>query len=223
MDLLYRHGKPLDRQHVDTLELSTLLRRAHIYPAAGRKENFRNVDGVALKMQNLLSAIDPNRGLSFSKTDTAIVAEFPNGRKNELAKLATAIRVALWEEPTAEVDGDDDLEFPEGKVLTARHRQRDKRLRKKLIEARKSSGLKCEVCSFSFGIGSPRSTDSFFEGHHTVPLAAAEGEQKTRLSDMSLLCACCHRFIHRLIADNKRWISVREAAEMRRDVAIYSG
>lgn len=218
LDLLYRHGKPIDRQHADAIELSSLLRTARIYPVTGRKESFRNADGVALKMQNLLSAIDSNRGLSFSKTDTAIVGDFPSSRKNELAKLATAIRVALTVEPTTEIDSDDDLVFTEGRVLTARHCQRDRRLRKKLIEARRPWGLRCDVCGFGVSADAPRSTDSLFEGHHTVPLAAAEGEEKTRLSDMSLLCACCHRFIHRLIVDKKRWISITEAVEMRRQV-----
>ncbi|CAN7649193.1 HNH endonuclease [Mesorhizobium sp. LjNodule214] len=218
LDLLYRHGKPIDKHHADAIELSRLLRAARIYPEAKRKESFRNPDGVALKTQNLLSAIDPTRRLSSSETDKEVVVEYPSNRKIELAKLATAIREALATESASEIETDDDPAFPEGKILTARHRQRDRRLRAKLIEARRPSGLKCEVCSFGVSANSPRSTDSFFEGHHTVPLAAAEGERKTRLSDMSLLCACCHRFIHRLIVDNKRWISINEAVEMRRQV-----
>lgn len=219
LDLLYRHGKPIDRHHTDVLELSNLLRVAPIYPEAGRKDNFRNADGVALKMQNLLSAIDPNRGLSFSSTDTKVVAEFPSSRKSELAKLATAIRFALLVGSPIDKD-DEDQEFAEGNILTTRHRQRDRRLRTKLVEARRPSGLKCEVCSFAVGANAPRSTDSLFEGHHTIPLAAAEGERNTRLADMSLLCACCHRFIHRLIADNRRWVSIAEASAVRREIFL---
>jgi 5-methylcytosine-specific restriction enzyme A len=221
LDLLYRHGKPIDRHHTDVLELSNLLRAAPIYPNAGRKDNFRNVDGVALKMQNLLSAIKPTRGLSFSSTDMKCVAEFPSSRKSELAKLAMAIRLALLAEPPIDTD-DDDLEFAEGRTLTVRHRQRDRRLRTRLIEARRLSGLKCEVCGFGVSVDAPRSADSLFEGHHTIPLATAEGERTTRLSDMSLLCACCHRFIHRLIADNKRWIGIAEASDARRNILFAS-
>ncbi|MBA1140245.1 hypothetical protein [Mesorhizobium neociceri] len=61
LDLLYRNGKPIDRRHSDAIELSNVLRVAGIYPRAGRKDNFRNADGVALKMQNLLSAIAASR------------------------------------------------------------------------------------------------------------------------------------------------------------------
>ena len=32
-------------------------------------------------------------------------------------------------------------------------------------------------------------------------------------ADMSLLCAGCHRFIHKLIAVKKRWVSIAEAAK----------
>ncbi|MDX8496899.1 HNH endonuclease [Mesorhizobium sp. VK4C] len=222
LDLLYRHGKPIDRHHPDSIELSELLRAAPIYPEAQRKGSFRNSDGVALKLQNLLSAIDPNRGLSFSKTDTEVVAEFPISRKAELAKLAIAIREALSDASEIVIGDQEDIEFQEGKFLTARHRQRDRRLRKKLIEARRPGGLKCEICNFTVSPNASRSTDSFFEGHHTIPLAAAEGERTTRLSDMALLCACCHRFIHRLIADNRRWVGTTEAAAARKALLFES-
>ncbi|RWC25947.1 MAG: HNH endonuclease [Mesorhizobium sp.] len=219
LDLLYRHGKPVDKNHADAMGLSRLLRAANIYPQTDRKESFRNADGVALKTQNLFSALHPERRLSSSEMDRKVVVEFPASRKVELAQIAGAIRYALISEPTADSDDDDDLEVPEGKLLAARHRQRDRRLRGKLIEKRRASGLKCEICDFAVSATAPKSTDSFFEAHHTVPLAAAEGERTTRLSDMSLLCACCHRFIHRLISDTKRWTGIAEAARARKALA----
>lgn len=221
LDLLYRHGKPVDKNHSDAAELSRLLRAANIYPQTDRKDSFRNADGVALKTQNLFSALHPERRLSSSEMDRAVVAEFPADRKSELAEIAVAIREALVGEHT-EIGEDDDLEVPEGKILAARHRQRDRRLRAKLIEKRRPVGLKCEVCDFAVSPNAPNSADSFFEAHHTVPLAAAEGERTTRLSDMSLLCACCHRFIHRLISDHKRWVGIAEAAQAWKALVLRS-
>ena len=85
LDLLYRHGAPLSKTHSDVGALSTILRAAHLFPIENRKENFRNGDGVALKMQNLQSALNPERRLSSSKTDRAAVAEFRlNGSWNWL-------------------------------------------------------------------------------------------------------------------------------------------
>ncbi|TIW66920.1 MAG: hypothetical protein E5V60_10675 [Mesorhizobium sp.] len=92
----------------------------------------------------------------------------------------------------------------------------------RLIDKRRASGLRCEICDFSVDASAPKSTDSFFEAHHTTPLAAAEGERTTRLSDMALVCACCHRFIHRLISDNKRWVGIAEAAQAWKALALRS-
>lgn len=173
LDLLYQHGKPLDRHHQDVQELSILLRNATIYPPERRNEKFRNPDGVALKMQNLLSAVEPGRGLSYSKTDFAVVTDFPKSRAGELSNIANALRQSLstnaWPDEW-ELD-----EFVEGEWLTARHRQRDARLRKKLLSKFKDTALKCEICEFSPPSLTRELQESFFEAHHNVPLAAAEG------------------------------------------------
>jgi 5-methylcytosine-specific restriction protein A len=49
-----------------------------------------------------------------------------------------------------------------------------------------------------------------FEAHHIVPIAAV-GEGATKLSDVALLCATCHRLLHRLIALKRAWVGLAEA------------
>lgn len=73
LDLLYRHEKPIGKTHQDVISLSKLLRETPWHPKKVRKDNFRKADGVALKLQNRQSALDPARGLSSSKTDRASV------------------------------------------------------------------------------------------------------------------------------------------------------
>ncbi|WP_262402174.1 HNH endonuclease [Actinomadura sp. CNU-125] len=95
---------------------------------------------------------------------------------------------------------DEDVSAPDGSLLLRKHfvRERDPKLRKKRIEqARKQHGdLACEVCSFDFErTYGPRGAD-YIECHHVVPLHVS-GETKTRLQDLALLCANCHRMIHR--------------------------
>ena len=131
LDLLYRHGAPLSKTHSDVGALSTILRAAHLFPIENRKENFRNGDGVALKMQNLQSALNPERRLSSSKTDRAAVAEFPPQRKLELAAIAAVILGEL-SRGTAIEDVPEEEQFSEGRVITASHRARDRRLRRKV-------------------------------------------------------------------------------------------
>jgi predicted HNH restriction endonuclease len=126
-------------------------------------------------------------------------------------------RSAILEEPSRYED-DADEEFVEGKILTARHRKRDQRLRSRLIAKRRGAGLRCELCGFTAAELPSSVEDAFFEAHHKLPLAAAEGERRTKVEDMALFCACCHRFIHRLIAREKRWFSTDEAIAWRREI-----
>lgn len=218
LDLLARHGgRPVDRRHVDVGELSDLLRAAVLHPQDGRKDNFRNDDGVALKLQNLLSAIEPTRGLSASKLDHEIVSEFPPERYAELSELAQLLRSKIAA-PEADEPLPSDEVFAEGRVLTRRHRFRDARLREQLLRKLKDKPLVCEMCG-PMQLPTDRTfAEAQFEAHHRVPLAQAEGEVKTRVADMALLCACCHRLIHRMISREKRWVDVPEAARMRAEL-----
>lgn len=209
LDLLYRHGAPLDRHHPLVLALSDTLRSAVIHPREGRKENFRNPDGVALKMQNLQSAIDPARRLSSSRTDRAIVSEYPPSRKNDVAQIAATILSELMLNPQIE-EVPEDEQFVEGKLVTASHRRRDRRLRRKLLDKRDDENLRCEVCDFTPPPLPRDLRESFFEAHHVIPLSHTSGETSTRVRDMALLCAGCHRFVHRLICRGRRWVDLDE-------------
>lgn len=212
LDLLYRHGAPVHKGHDDVTDLSALLRAALIHPTEKQLPSFRNTDGVALKLQNLFSAIDPTRGLSSSALDREIVAEYPHHRAAEVAALARLIRESIVRGESAEALPDDEV-FVEGYLLTSRHRSRDRRLRKKLLAKTADSQLVCTVCRFAAPPLERHLRESFFEAHHIRPLSDTKGTTSTRVADMALLCAGCHRFIHRLIAIKKRWVSIPEAQD----------
>ncbi|KIQ02981.1 hypothetical protein RU07_10435 [Agrobacterium tumefaciens] len=209
LDLLYKHGKPIDRKHSDVIGLSNFLRRIAIHSHNVRTEKFRNPDGVALKLQNLFSAVEPGRGLSYSKTDILTVKDFPQTRKSELTEIAELLRVSLETNEPSEMRIEELEVFVEGRWLTGRHRFRDARLRKRLLQ--RSKELRCEICDFVPPLFDRDMQESFFEAHHRVPIAAAEGSVSTKVCDMSLLCASCHRFIHRLIAAEKCWVTPTDA------------
>lgn len=81
LDLYYRRGGPVERSDKEVVALSDYLRASDFVPTAeGRKPNSRNADGVALKLQNLKSALEPGRGLSSSKRDREVAAAFPPSR-----------------------------------------------------------------------------------------------------------------------------------------------
>jgi hypothetical protein len=59
-------------------------------------------------------------------------------------------------------------------------------------------GPQCLVCGFSFGEMYGEHGKGFAEVHHIVPLASCEGEHDVDYTtDLVVLCANCHRMIHR--------------------------
>ena len=88
----------------------------------------------------------------------------------------------------------------EGGLLERRSiaRERDPRLReRKIRDATTRHGhLACEVCGFDFERVYGSRGAGYAECHHVVPLHVS-GPTTTYLDDLVLLCANCHRMIHR--------------------------
>ncbi len=216
LDLLYSHGKPISENHPDVLDLSSVLRRAKFHPEEKRQESFRNPAGVALKLQNLFSAVEPGRGLTYSKTDLEVVTDFPRSRAATLARLAQSIRASIEADEPDELPVEDDTVFVEGRLLTRVHQSRERAPGVRRALMKRHEALQCVVCEFRPPEIERALQESFFEAHHIVPLANLVGTTKTRQADIALLCANCHRFIHKLIASSRRWVGVEEARELRR-------
>jgi len=51
-----------------------------------------------------------------------------------------------------------------------------------------------------------------FECHHIIPLKEAV-RKNTKLNDLSLLCANCHKLIHAAINIKGHWLTIAEAKE----------
>jgi 5-methylcytosine-specific restriction protein A len=103
----------------------------------------------------------------------------------------------------------------EGRVATAVHRRRERnpQVRRMLLASRRKMGtLSCDICAAVAPTIDHDLADAIFEAHHIVPLA--QGEAKTKLSDLALLCASCHRLIHRAMSVRKRWLGVNEFASV---------
>lgn len=62
--------------------------------------------------------------------------------------------------------------------------------------------LNCECCNFDFHQFYSTIGFNFIECHHKLPIANG-GERKTRLEDLALVCANCHRMLHRKKDDGK--------------------
>lgn len=200
------------------IELSRYLRSMSVHQGAEKNASFRNPDGVAFKVGNL-RAVATGRGLqNTSKMDQAVWNEFGDDLP-ALTLYCDQVRAgigALSEEPPGEGLDEDDSEFEEGKVLTRVHktRERNRGLRKKLIgKLLKNNECHCELCKVKPQGGLGDLALRMFECHHVIPVSEAV-RGNTKLSDLSLLCANCHRLIHAAIAKEKRWLRIDEAKSL---------
>lgn len=213
LDLYFEcNGKIPGRSDPRVKALSDILRAFPHHSAAARKESFRNPDGVGFKLQNIRQ-VATGKGLgNVSRTDREVWNELghdPERTKQHANLIRSGIEVV---EGAADNLSADDI-FAEGKVVTETHvrRERDPKLRKRLLEQRRKSGeLTCDICSCAPSDHPPHLGEAVFEAHHVIPLAFGQ-ERKTQLKDMSLLCANCHRMVHSAIAQAKRWLSIAEA------------
>ena len=57
--------------------------------------------------------------------------------------------------------------------------------------------LACEACGFDLKQHYGSIGEGFIEAHHVVPLSQLRLQQRTRLSDIALVCSNCHRMLHR--------------------------
>lgn len=105
-----------------------------------------------------------------------------------------------------------DLEFVEGSPVLRKHilRERHIGLRAKVLRSREKLGLSCDCCKRTDPQMDIRMQRAMFEVHHKRPLA--EGVRATKVSDVNLLCATCHRLIHRALLIEQRDVSAEELA-----------
>jgi 5-methylcytosine-specific restriction enzyme A len=130
------------------------------------------------------------------------------------AEVAAAIVSSLDDPEVSGSSRDYDTEqleeAEEGRLLTRKHvtRERNRKLVKsKLKQVMKKLGrLACEVCDFDFADRYGKRGKGFVECHHTKPVATLAAGHKTHIDDLVLVCANCHRMIHR----NRPWLSINQ-------------
>ncbi len=196
----------LDAEDARVIELSGLLQMLPLHAKAERNEKFRNPNGVARKTFDIATRHPDYRGklTNGGVLDGEVLADYL-ARPEEMTEVARLIREGLTAGDLQDLAPSEDEEFddysaPEGRLLMRRHqaRERNKGLRKKKIASvtRRGGRLACEVCGFDFEQVYGERGAGYIECHHVVPLHEA-GEGQTRLSDLALICANCHRMIHR--------------------------
>lgn len=219
LDLYFLNPEsPPGKQSREVIELSGLLNRMGRALGMHGSNDFRNPNGVYMKMMNF-RRFDPaytaqgRIGLTRGNKEEELVWNEFAGARQRLAKVAAAIRAAV-EQGAAELaalpSDDEGVEASEGRVLTRLHRFRERN--RKLVEERKAKALRdhgaliCKVCDFDFEKRYGKRGHGFIEAHHTKALATLVENSTTKLEDLVLVCANCHRMIHA----QQPWLSIEQ-------------
>ncbi len=199
----------IDKGDPALAELSGVLRALPLHPERPDPARFRNTNSVYLKLQNF-KTVDPGYAGAGMRAgagprERAVWERF-SGNPAELQMTARAIREAAA--ALDDVDGGtpDDDGVLEGRLLMRVHRARERRRsgEKKRAVLTATGRLACEACDFDFAAVYGELGEGFAECHHKLPLAA--GERRTRLADLAIVCANCHRMLHR----RSPWLLVDE-------------
>lgn len=116
----------------------------------------------------------------------------------------------LAQSHVSDEDYGEESEFPEGRELERKHRSRERN--QAAIKAAKDAFVKkhgklfCQICEFDFLGKYGEAGRGFIEGHHTIPISDLKGEVKTKARDIALVCANCHRMLHR----KRPWLKMNE-------------
>jgi 5-methylcytosine-specific restriction enzyme A len=202
MDLYISRGRSqLSSDDPEVISLSDVLNQLPVHEEHDRKEKFRNPNGVSMKLGNFLS-LDPDypgAGLTRGgRLEREVWDEFITDPER-LERTAKAIREGITTLANHSLEVEE--EFSEGRVLTSVHKQRERNRvavsRKKQVVLKQTGALRCEVCGFDFALVYGELGFGFAECHHTIPLSDLGEVRTTRLSDLAIVCANCHRMLHR--------------------------
>lgn len=181
--------------------LSEILRNLPFHPQVARGSTFRNPTGVAMTLRTFMrydSRISL-RGLRPGHLALEIWREFA---KQPAMLRSTAESILLAARTIATIGSSDaKWEASEGGILIRLHklRERDRSLvaRKRAQVLRETGELKCEACGFSFLDTYGSIGEGYIECHHRRPLHELVARAVTKLKDLAVVCANCHRMLHR--------------------------
>jgi 5-methylcytosine-specific restriction protein A len=219
LDLYFRHPPSgIGKTHPELIALSELLNALPIHADRPDAEKFRNPNGVYMKMCNFLR-FDPSyqgKGLERgNRLEREVWDTFADDRAL-LAQVAAAIRAGHSAIEAAAETVEEEEAFPEGRVLfrlhSARERNRNLVKRAKALAIQRHGRLTCCICQFDFAARYGSIGEGFIECHHTSPLSELAAVTATRVSDLALVCANCHRMIHR----KRPWLTMNQLARLLR-------
>jgi len=206
--------------HPEIIKLSKLLAQLPIYTESQKQSNFRNPNGIYMKLCNFLR-FDPTysgKGLSAGSYLDKEIWDAYYGRREELDRIAELIRNSYKYYDEVKNDTNivvkDGKPFFEGKTLFVMHKMQERNYvainKKKQIVFTSIGKLPCEACDFDFNNYYGAIGKGFIECHHNIPISEIKMEHEIRLNDLSLICSNCHSIIHFI----RPWLMVEKLRDI---------
>lgn len=208
LDLYLNNRKTAYKLSADTLaKYSSYLKKIH-GKEVNESSNFRSPSSVAIRLRNYAS-IDPYwlkrgyKGLQNSQTADfrkiwTEFQEFPEDVREIANEIKRSLSDSSYISSHQKIVKNKSTVI-EGKRQLRIHYSRERKSQRKLkLEAFKRTHgiLFCEVCECYYKNYSDEVREKVFEVLHNVPLAIASSQVETKLDDLSVLYANCHRAIH---------------------------
>lgn len=176
-----------------------------------------NIDDIRVKHPELADAIE-RHGDAVRAAQNSILIQVASDRVNALQEaifgLTNAASATKLEEAEAKPPvEEEEIYGVEGRLLTRIHvyKERDKGFAaraKRHYKAINGGKLICECCGMDpvalYGANGERC----MEAHHKIPIEELQPDSITRVDEMAIVCASCHRVIH----SQKPCIPVEELA-----------
>ena len=154
------------------------------------------------------------------KIGNAIAISIAGGSK--IVPLDSPLKQSKSKDKTKTIstnDFNDEQGSEEGRVYFTHHKKRErdpkvsKNKKQQILE--ETGDLQCEVCKFSFFDTYGARGLEFAECHHKNPLSDLSDNDitRTKLDDLAIVCANCHRMIHRY----KPWLELDELKDIYND------
>lgn len=193
------------------IELSNILNKLPIHDGSAHEENFRNPNGVSMKLNNF-KRFDPNypgEGLQRGNILEGVIwSEFSNNH-SDLKIIANHIKSIVGKTKQNRelyssqdfLELESDFAVKEGETIYRLHKSKERNVnlvkRKKDQVLKKHGKLECEVCQMDFEAKYGKLGTGFIECHHIIPLSEISDDTTTYLKDLALVCSNCHRMLHR--------------------------
>ena len=173
----------------------------------GREYDSKPIAAVAFKyVKGSGRALQPDE-LSGGESSPDAAGSLLRALGFTVAKSAAPYSAWLHDEADFDLGDDQSLEglqdgVVEGRKILREHLSRERNSAKlaKALKAqrlREHGRLACEVCEFDFSSAYGNHGHGYIEAHHRTPLSSVSEDVVTTMADLSLVCANCHRMLHR--------------------------